>query len=124
MPQRNVELLEATLKHITDHPEQHDQTSWARTDLACGTAACFAGWACELAGYQLDLGHNWDAYCFVNGRREGIRETAQALLGLSNQEASTLFCGGNELIHLEMMVKDLVTDGVMRDRLDYWGPQS
>lgn len=42
---RNNELLERTMQWIKDHPEQHDQNTWVND---CGTAACFAGWACLL----------------------------------------------------------------------------
>ncbi|BCP41407.1 hypothetical protein MINTMi27_15000 [Mycobacterium intracellulare] len=48
---RNVALLEATMQHIKDHPELHEQSS-VFLQSECGTAACFAGWACMLSGFQ------------------------------------------------------------------------
>lgn len=45
----NAELAYAVLDHIDAHPEQWQQSTWMhKTD--CGTAACFAGWACFLSG--------------------------------------------------------------------------
>ena len=34
-PERNVELLRATMKFIEQHPEKHEQGQWA---TQCGTA--------------------------------------------------------------------------------------
>jgi hypothetical protein len=47
----NAELAYRVLDYIDAHPDTWDQTQWIRqTD--CGTAACFAGWACLLSGYE------------------------------------------------------------------------
>ena len=109
MPERNVELLEKTLQHILDHPEQHDQGEWARSRLDCGTAACFAGWAAILT-----FGES------VINAREGtfampapydlprMSESAGALLGLTEPEYYTLFEANNTRDMLRLMVKDLV----------------
>lgn len=116
----NTELLERVLQHITDHPEAHDQTTWARPDPDCGTAACFAGWTCSLAGYQLVPSHNWAAQVIVNGERRSIKHTATELLDLEPAQARTLFAGGNTLVHLQMMVKDLVNGEQLRETEAYW----
>lgn len=107
MPERNVELLEKTMQHILDHPEQHDQGEWART-TDCGTAACFAGWAAILTfgpsvlGYigGFDLPAPYNLSC--------MSESAGALLGLTEPEYDTLFEANNTRDMLQLMVKDLV----------------
>lgn len=104
---RNVELLEATMQHILDHPEQHNQKRYIDltcsitdgSEHLCGTAACFVGRAALLSGWSvqrlLRLGPDvhWDG---------------ADLLGLTDWEAGQLFCGTNTIPMLELMVKDLV----------------
>lgn len=46
----NAELAYRVLDHIDTHPEQHDQHVWIEQTSTCGTAACFAGWTCLIAG--------------------------------------------------------------------------
>jgi hypothetical protein len=50
-PTPNAELAYKVLDHIDAHPQQWRQ-GWWFTELDCGTAACFAGWACVLSGYK------------------------------------------------------------------------
>jgi hypothetical protein len=129
MPERNVELLEKTMQHILDHPEKHDQNYWF-TQTECGTAACFAGWACLLSGYEV----NWsseDAYTNLSGTRRtwGVTGSdgeesdaigsAQELLGLTSQESNTLFCSDNSREALQLMVKDLVNGDELRHSEEY-----
>lgn len=101
---RNVELLEKTLQHIKDHPEEWDQSIYRSQTLpnGCSTACCFAGTAVLLAG----ISHT------VVG---SIPERAEQLLGLSLEEGYTLFASNNSLEMLELMVKDLV-NGALLDR--------
>jgi len=42
---RAAALAWRTLHYIEDHPEK-----WNQAIYRCGTVACFAGWACTLAG--------------------------------------------------------------------------
>jgi hypothetical protein len=49
----NAELAYRVLDHIDAHPEQWNQGLWV-TKVECGTAACFAGWACLLSGEKPD----------------------------------------------------------------------
>lgn len=48
----NAELAYRVLDHIDAHPESWDQNIWVARRPECGTAACFAGWACLLSGDQ------------------------------------------------------------------------
>lgn len=52
-PKPNAELAYRVLDHIDAHPEQWVQSTWV-TKTECGTAGCFAGWACLLSGEKLD----------------------------------------------------------------------
>lgn len=114
MPERNIELLEKTLRFIKDNPDRHDQSSW------CGTAQCFCGWAAEFSGYvRLDeFGKYW--------RTPGVDENAgiiihgATMLGLELHEAQTLFSSGNTIPMLELMVKDLVNGHQMHEYADQY----
>lgn len=88
----NVELLKQIRDKIASTPDAYDQMVYGRPDhtAPCGTACCIAGWACVLSGrYSVeDIRKARDAEYVV---KERISETAQELLGLSENEADTLF---------------------------------
>ena len=96
----NVPLLRKVLEHITAHPEEWNQEWWAvkSTESSCGTACCVAGWTVSWAGH----GFQWDSegrssvYLKEDDMRS-IPHVAQDLLGLSPQQANTLFFSGNSL---------------------------
>lgn len=48
----NVPLMRKVLEHISEHPEEHDQGTWAER-TACGTTMCMAGHAVVMAGHQI-----------------------------------------------------------------------
>jgi hypothetical protein len=110
----NTQLLEQVMTHIEDHPEQHDQSVWVDE---CGTAACFAGWACLLSGWQ--VGPRWD----FNGPlispdtliEKDTPEAAVDLLGIDIYDADRLFDARNTLPMLALMVKDLMNGEELRD---------
>ena len=105
--ERNTELLQQTMQHILDHPEQHNQGSWVKVN-SCGTAACFAGWAGLLSGMTAD-----EIYCSASV----FGDIGVKLLGLNNpSECVTLFAADNTIPMLELMVKDLVNG----DELKPW----
>lgn len=111
---RNVELLEKTMQYILDHPEKHAQGLWTN---GCGTAACFAGWACYLAGFR---NHENDSDCIsYYGEPYHVGDLAQRLLGLTFKERRCLFYGVNTRAELELIVKDLVNGDELRDHADY-----
>lgn len=132
MPERNVELLERTMQYIVDHPEAHKQHRWfARAD--CGTAACYAGWACLLSGYKVEDikgPHSFNlvapdgaevplAVLEVDEHRPGVSKEARDLLGLTFDEAEMLFEATNTVGMLRLMVKDLVNGDDLRDSHEY-----
>lgn len=105
----NVELLEEVMQQIKDHPEQHKQ-SWWFTKSWCGTAMCFAGWACYLSGWQpLFVSNSRQGSFAIN--KEGVscyvRPLAIKLLGLG-ENFPELFNANNTVEDLERLVKDLV----------------
>lgn len=122
MTGRNVELLERVMQHIDDHPAQHDQEVWLDE---CGTAACFAGWACLLSGWQVGAVDNSmtipTATVFSpDGLQElGVGTTARDLLGLTTDEAAQLFNSMNTRDELRLMVKDLVNGDQLRNVAQY-----
>lgn len=118
----NVELLEKTLGHIEEHPEEWNQNSWV-----CETAACFAGNALLLEGlervYSTDMicgcgcgevvGHHPSPQLNVSllktkdGESYNIRQLATCVLGLTEDEARDLFCGSNSMKTLRWRVAEL-----------------
>jgi hypothetical protein len=100
----NVELLEQTMRHIIDHPETHDQSIWIS---ACGTTACFAGWACLLSGNHRDK--YWPTY--FDDVTTGFLHTqdlAPKLLDIDEDTAGELFDGSNTVDDLQRIVKQLI----------------
>ncbi|RAV17535.1 hypothetical protein DQP57_00480 [Mycobacterium colombiense] len=111
---RNIALLEATLAKIQDHPELHDQSLVFQRN-ECGTAACFMGWACMLAGYTPVLTGSFfgphttgSVVADARGRRHIALLTAYDLLGLTTDEGAKLAAPYNTVRQLELMVKALV----------------
>lgn len=105
-PERNIELLETTLQFVKDHPEQHVQGSWGHI-TECGTVACYAGWAVMLSGMPFEFVDHEDCEVPLLTAGRSIRATARKLLGLTELEGFALFCSGNTLEELELMVKQL-----------------
>lgn len=108
MTQRNTELLQQTMQFIKDHPEQHDQASYWTN---CGTPSCFAGWALHLNGVTQRQVYNHPFFNTAN--------YAATVLGLTASERINLFCPGNTVPMLELMVKDLVNGDALRSWEDY-----
>lgn len=98
-PVRNVPLLEETLTHIRDHPEEWDQAEWI-----CGSAACFAGRSVLLSGAR--QAGSWGWCVFPGENVASVRTVARDLLGITNNEAYNLFHCDN-FNDLERMVKNL-----------------
>ena len=128
----NVELLEQTMQYINDHPEQHNQATWL-TD--CGTASCFAGWACHLSGWNLF--YKVESVGTVNVAGEftpvalstamarkdertcNVADAASSELGITWDDRVVLFAAGNSRDVLNLMVKDLVNGENIRQRHEY-----
>ena len=114
----NKDLLHRVMDEILAHPEQHAQGTWA-TRTACGTAYCFAGFACVLSGEQID----WTGFeqgdtvlWMENG--DSIKDAAKHLLGLEGS-ALTLFNGGNSTADLKHFVDEICDTGKVTAR-DPW----
>ena len=107
--ERNKELIERTMQHIVDHPEEHDQRTWISN--ACGTVACFAGWALLLDDVEARdvLAWSWEF--------TGV--AAAEHLGLTIDEAGVLFRGKNSRDMLQLMVKDLINGEELRQTSQY-----
>lgn len=116
----NTTLLRQTMNQIRAFPELHDQNVFFK-DTDCGTAACFAGWVCILSGYQPVIdGSNFR--CFVSlpeGHWVPAWETAQELLGLTDEQACVLFSPLLGPSDLEAVVADLIVDGELSQHKDY-----
>lgn len=110
----NVPLLRQTMDHILAFPDLHKQLHWASvTD--CGTAYCFAGWACVLSGLAADQ-KELEAYMFTCRLSDGesIEEKAQELLGIDDYTASELFFGRNSTADLKHYVDEIAEHGAIQ----------
>jgi hypothetical protein len=112
----NKELLRRTMAFIEANPSKHNQLAW------CGTAQCFAGWACSFEGWRpLDL-HERSAFYADDDDEDGfdpssavkqggtialVEDVAQSLLGLDVYQAALLFDGDNTVDDLRDHVKAL-----------------
>lgn len=103
----NVPLLRKVMEHIEAHPDEHDQSYWAKR-TPCGTTFCFAGWAVQLGDPTAKP--DWEGLKttdrLVNGR--GIDEYAAELLGLGNRDAIALFSAAPDSPVLRMQVDALI----------------
>lgn len=115
----NVELLERVMRHIEDHPAQHDQGIWLDE---CGTAGCFAGWACLLSGWRPSVVFAPGCGLVISPDtlvERGAYDAALDLLGIDTPDALTLFDAVNTAPMLSLMVKDLVNGEPLRDADEY-----
>jgi hypothetical protein len=108
-PTVNIPLLRKVMDHITAHPEEHDQESWAiRRD--CGTTMCVAGWTVHFAGHVIDWSEDDSESCTVDGNRALISDTAQADLGIGAGAVEDLFFQSVTLDDVWQTV-ERITDG-------------
>jgi hypothetical protein len=98
-PTPNLDLLDAVMDHIDQHPEEWNQGAWF-----CGTAACFAGHSVLMNGWGVV--YDW-GMVEKDGERAGVERLARRLLGLTDEQADRLFDPGNTLDDLHSMVKQL-----------------
>lgn len=118
----NADRLHAVLDHIKAHPEQHLQETWGRR-TECGTVACFAGWTVLL--FKPGIAERFAAapmrepILFIEtltpyaalAEITDVSSTARDLLGLTVDQASTLFHAENTAGQLEKMINLLVSTG-------------
>lgn len=106
----NDALLEDTMLHIRTYPELHNPTYFFEaTDF--GLAACFAGRALLLIGYEPEL--NLANIGNMVRRPEGGKRVpawseAKDILRLDERQAMNLFTPVNTAHMLERKVKDLL----------------
>jgi hypothetical protein len=94
------ELAYDVLAHIRANPHEWDQGTWLH-ETRCGTVACFAGWACLLAG---DEAHFGDTVMTEDGVLD-VDVRAADLLDLTCDDANDLFSEYNTLVDLERYVE-------------------
>lgn len=82
------------LDHIDREPEAHSQAYWC-VETSCGTRMCVAGWACYLAGDLAVFDQEYSRYAHrvitEDNEEVSIEHRAQSLLGLSFDQANSLF---------------------------------
>jgi hypothetical protein len=114
MSEVDVPLLIKVLDHITAHPEEWDQETWA-IKTSCGTACCVAGHAVVMAGHTLQFGSYYPGTSSAMRVSDGrsIENVARQELGLSVDQADLLFNSSNTLYNLWWIACDL-TDGAIQ----------
>lgn len=117
----NEPLLRKTLEHIQHHPEHWDQLAYRHflypegvkirktinPAIECGTAMCFAGWACDISGVTW-RDHTTSAILDEHGQIKSANDEARDLLGLTDRQAVALFDTGNTIADLERIVDDII----------------
>lgn len=130
-PGLNVPLLSQVLTHITEHPDQWDQSNWGVQFNGCHTAHCVAGWSVSMSGHDILWSDSVEpcdcAVCATARHRlmaaaghaptsvaaasrttngEYISTVAKRELGLDDLAASRLFHGANTLDQLWGMAEE------------------
>jgi hypothetical protein len=117
----NKELLRETMDAILAKPEMHVQGAWA-TKTDCGTAYCFAGWACILSGREVDFtlsdSLSIETEYLIGG--DYIMDTARDLLGIDHASAGVLFHATNTTSDLKHYVDEIAEHGCVRSAQDPW----
>lgn len=101
----NIELLDETLVDV-----ERDPSTWHQVVWRCGSGGCFAARAALLAGSRwLHPDDTGDTKMAAHGERlvEAVWRRAQALLGLSSDQADELFAPENDLGDLRRIVAEL-----------------
>lgn len=115
IPPYNTDLMIQVRDHVIEHPETHVQNVWVSRN-ECGTTACIAGWAVQLAGIQLGqtdaFGETFEA---ADGRT--VRTHATDLLGLTYREAGHLFGGGHAESEALAVLEAMIEAGKNGERL-------
>lgn len=104
------EMASLVENQIRMHPETHNQRVWVSD---CGTTACVAGWAVQLAGYHEFVTTNpifalMTHEVLVDGEPRSISTVARHLLGINNDEEDWLFS--------DTRCRDEVLDGLIAVR--------
>lgn len=117
-PIKNVALLQQALEHVTEHPEQHDQGTWARR-TPTGVVGCLAYHITRLAGHVECWSPNWasgDETGFVatatNART--MREVAREELGATVDQTTSLFSPWNSLDKLWQLAEEYTNGQITR----------
>lgn len=106
----NAELAYKVLDHIDADPGSWNQRYWISRPVAagCGTAACFAGWACMLSGdrpwWSLGAGSITD-WVMTDGGEQSVEQRAAELLGID--ENTGLFYSFNTREDLGRLVAEI-----------------
>jgi hypothetical protein len=94
----NQEMFDRVLQRISDDPDSLDMGAWYKVTNECSTTACLAGHTVLEAGYTplIDpfVHHSGNRYSGVVEGGRGIPDLAQALLGLTFEQANAMFCQG------------------------------
>lgn len=104
MSRVDVAALEDTLAFIETHQEQWYQGCWGH-QRECGATHCFAGWALVLAGdddFDWPENPNLELANMADGSL--IQDEAAMVLGLNEEQASTLFLGSNSISDLKRKI--------------------
>lgn len=110
IPDMDVERLQRALDYVTAHPEEWDQSVWAKrksgdVEIDCGTACCLAGRVVANEGYQFLLPHHpysetWECVHPDDPEPREISQLADQLLGFSDrygQDDHDLYASSNTL---------------------------
>jgi hypothetical protein len=111
-PVPNLNLIREVLSVIKENPERWNQSIWMSSPepkFTCGTAMCVAGHAVSISDLDIKWVYSrWDKEyrgTLEDGRM--IAKVAQELLGLTENEANTLFDANNTFAELKTIAKQI-----------------
>ncbi len=111
--------LDEAIADIEINPEWWDQEVWFRRTRGCGTVACLAGNVAMRSGWwpagwvKSEYDTNVETTCAVaktNGELRQVAVVAQDLLGLTDEQAASLFHLNNTLRDLKRIRDELAAD--------------
>jgi hypothetical protein len=120
----DIERLDAAIEHCAAHPEEHDQSEYARL-TPCGTKLCLAGRALVQAGWRPVFHDQWAQTTDFEAPDGVVRSAGAAardLLGLTEGEADRLFLAPDlETVRavrdlIARRIGEVVTTGLLEDR--------
>ncbi|SHQ57692.1 Uncharacterised protein [Mycobacteroides abscessus subsp. abscessus] len=135
MPELNVERLKAIRDLIKLDPTKHVQRYWAEFDtselpktehgepieVSCGTAACVAGWACQMEGDKFSISRfelmgapskvTADFVRSEDGEVHFIADRAREILGLDRETSNIVFCEAWSTKQVLKILKALIKTG-------------
>lgn len=114
-PTLNRTAITQLADHLETHPNSHDQAVFAERN-SCGTVHCAAGWTVVLAGWPLfwvkaAASTEVANKTYNDGRFLPVDLAAQQILGLTDEQANSIFYDFGPRCQIVAKLRDLIGSG-------------